>query len=394
MNPVVVTGMGIVSAAGRGLDATTSALRDGRSGLGTLTLFDSPRCGHFPVAEVESTELDRSGQEPRTLALGREALDQALQQAGLDSATRDGAGLSVGTCVAGMPETERAVAAIHAEEPIDESVWGRHECGYTSHALAGEFELGGPVTTLSTACSSSAQAIGGAQEMLGLGALDVMVAGGTDALCRLTLNGFASLLNVSPDGCQPFDVARTGMSLGEGAAFLVFETLAHAKARGAEVLAVLLGHAHSCDAHHATAPHPDGDGAKAAMELALRAAKVLPSEVSYINAHGTGTVENDRAEGRAVRRLFGDRQPLLSSTKRVFGHTLGAAGAIEAVVSILALRGGFAPGTLGLYSADPECEVDLVAETRDAKLDVVLSNSFGFGGNNTSLCFQSAEALE
>ena len=389
MNSVVVTGVGIWTAAGKGIAANRAALEAGRSGLGELTLFDSPRCGHLPVAQV--TDLE---DKPRTVALGREALREALEHAGLTAEfprlglTPDTlrVGLALGTCVGGMPETETAVGQMFEGEKFDEGVWNRHECGFVSHALATEFALTGPVTTVSAACSSSAQAIAHGVDLLEVGAADVMIAGGADALCRLTLNGFASLLNVSAQGCRPFDAERDGMSLGEGAAFLVLERAEAAAGRGATPLAVLAGHGNSCDSHHATAPHPDGLGAEAAMRAALRSAGLPASAVDYVNSHGTGTVENDRAEGRALRRLFGSDVPPVSSTKRIFGHTLGAAGAVEAVASILALRAGFLPGDPGLRTADPACEIQPLRHAVRRSARIVLSNSFGFGGNNSSLC--------
>jgi 3-oxoacyl-(acyl-carrier-protein) synthase len=384
---VVVTGLGILSAVGRGAEATVDALREGRSGLGPLTRFASARCGDLPVAEVSLRELEAEG--PRTVALGRAALTDALASAGLDRSALREAGLAVGTTVGGMPESEVALADLLENRAASEAVWLRHECAYLTDTLADEFGLEGPAHTVSTACSSGAEAIATAASLLRAGEAELMVAGGVDAICRLTLNGFASLLIVDPDGCRPFDRRRSGMSLGEGAAFLVLETDAHALARRARPLARLAGSGNTCDAYHPTAPEPQGSGAEQAMRRALAAAGLEPGVVDYVNAHGTGTEDNDRAEGRALRRLFGAEGPPFSSTKRVFGHTLGAAGAIEAVVSILAMTRGFLPGTPGFGKADPECRVVPLARSRPAQPAVVLSNSFGFGGNNTVLCFMA-----
>jgi len=380
----LVTGLGIVSAAGSGLASTEAALRAGRSGLGPLTLFESPRNGHFPVAE-----LGRELASPRLLELAKPALRQALDAAGLtDGDALARTGLALGTCVGGMPETENAVAEVLADgAPSDREVWSRHGCGYTTAQLARWSELGGPALTLSTACSSGAQAIVAARDVLRSGLADTMVAGGADAICRLTLNGFAALLAMDPDGCKPFDRARAGMSLGEAAAFLVLERESVARRSGKQVFGELAGAGNSCDAFHLTAPEPQGRGAFEAMATALNEAGLEPSEVDYVNAHGTGTQENDRAEGRALAQLFGDDVPAVSSTKRVFGHTLGAAGAVEAVVSLLAMRAGFVPGTSGLEDVDPECVIAPLVETRAAAPRVVLSSSFGFGGNNTVLVF-------
>jgi len=367
---VAITAIGIVSAAGHGVSATVEALREGRSGLGPLTVFDSPRCGGFPVAQVP--HVDR---RPRTIALARIALAEALS--GVDTAR---CGIAVGTTVGGMPESELELPRYYEGEPVqDDTVWRRHELGSVTAELAREFGLRGPRLTVNSACASGAEAIACAAELLIEGEADMMVAGGADALCALTLNGFASLLAVDEQGCRPFDRDREGMSLGEGAAFLVLE-------RGAEApLALLDGWGNSCDAYPPTAPEPEGRGAEAAMRAALGD----DPSVDYINAHGTGTEENDRAESRALRRLFGDSVPPFSSTKRVFGHTLGAAGAIEAVVSILCIHEGFLPANPGFSTPDPECGLAPLQATSDARVRRVLSNSVGFGGTNSVLCFRA-----
>jgi len=363
---VFVTGFGIVSAAGRGAQAHVAALREGRSGLGRLTRFESPRCGHLPVAEVSGLR--------GAIALGAAALESLAPPAD--------AGFALGTTVGGMPETEEAVATLLEGDAIDESVWLRHECGAVTHALAAGAGLEGPALTLSTACSSGAEAIAAAAEMIQTGCVDAMVAGGSDALCRLTLNGFASLLVVDPEGCRPFDRDRAGMSLGEGAAFLLLE-----REPSAPPLARLAGWGNSCDAYHATAPEPDGRGAERALRAALARAGLKPADIDYVNAHGTGTPDNDRAEGRALMRLFDGAPPPVSSTKRIFGHTLGAAGAIEAVVSVLAINHGLLPGNPGFETPDPECGLVPLRNCIDSRPRAVLSSSFGFGGNNTVLCF-------
>jgi len=387
---IVITGLGIMSAAGRGLDATRAALREGRSGLGSLTLFDSTRCGHFPVGEVRAEE--GLAQAPsRTVALALPSLRDAWAQAGLGDGDRAETALCFGTCVGGMPETEEVVGKLVAGEETDargEGVWGRHECGATTAYLARELGLEGPSLTLSTACSSSAQALAAAADLLAAGEARMALAGGVDAICRLTLHGFASLLAMDPEGCRPFDTRRAGMSLGEGAAFCVLEREEDALARGARPLAALAGFANTCDAHHPTAPHPEGEGAQRAMVLALERAGWAPESVDYVNAHGTGTRDNDLAEGHALRRVFAGSVPPFSSTKRTFGHTLAAAGAIETVVSVLALRDGLLPGNPGFGEADPEIGLEPLRETTDATVRRVLSNSFGFGGNNTVLCFE------
>lgn len=387
---IVITGMGAVTAAGIGVESARSALFEGRSLLGPLTHFASPRCGGFPVAEVKTTNPPGTS---RTQSLAALAMREALADARLrplPSALAERTGIVAGTTVGGMLETEEAIAFILAGRSPDAGVWRRHDCGYLTSSLAAEFDVRGPLTTVSTACSSGALAIGTAAEWIRMGAADVVCAGGADALCRLTLNGFASLLAMDEMGCRPFDRDRRGMSLGEGAAFVVLESERHAERRGRTPIAVLAGWSNSCDAHHATAPDPQGRGIETAMRKALDAAKVAPEDIDYINAHGTGTVDNDRAEGAMLRRVF-DRLPPISSTKRVFGHTLAAAGAIEGIACLLAIRHGFVPGNPGFSNADPECGVVPIVRTRLARSRTAVSNSFGFGGNNSILVFTGPE---
>jgi len=257
--------------------------------------------------------------------------------------------------------------------------------------VARRLDVRGPRTTIMTACSSSATAIGYAADRVRLGHVDVALAGGAEGLCRLTYAGFSSLRATSPEPCRPFDAERKGLSLGEGAAILVLESYEHARARGAEILALVAGYGVSADAYHMTAPHPEGDGAARAMRAALADAGLDPSQVDYVNAHGTGTTHNDAAESAAVRRVLGahaERTPL-SSIKSMLGHTLGAAGAIEAVASVLAIARGFIPPTVNLRTPDPAFGLDYVPNTaRNQPVSVVLSNSFAFGGNNTTLAFK------
>jgi 3-oxoacyl-[acyl-carrier-protein] synthase II len=381
---VVITGLGAITAAGAGLASMHRALIAGESGLGPLTRFPSPRCGGLPVAEVSAIQ---GGDGRRTRQLAETAIREALGSAGLPSipehlSTR--AGLVIGTTVGGMPETESAIEAALLGRPVRSGVWRRHECGYLTSSLARKFGFRGPTTTVSTACASGALAIAIAGEWVASGQADLVVAGGTDALCRLTLNGFASLLALDPLGCRPFDRERRGTSLGEGAGFVVVESRGHARGRGALPAARLTGWAHSCDAYHATAPDPSGARAEEAVRGALDAARLRANEIDYINAHGTGTIENDRTEGSMLTRVF-DRPSPVSSTKRIFGHTLGAAGAIEAIVCILAIRHGFVPGNPGFTTPDPECGLIPVSSTFEQRIRHAVSTSFGFGGNNSAL---------
>jgi len=274
-------------------------------------------------------------------------------------------------------------------------------CSTTADAIAARHGLAGPRVTLMTACSSSANAIATGADLLALGRADAVLAGGADALCRLVFGGFNALRALDPAPCRPFDRGRAGLTLGEGAAFVVLEPLARARARGARVHALLLGAGNTMDAHHLTAPAPDGAGAARAMRAALAAAAralgVAPEElaarVGYVNAHGTGTPHNDAAEAAALHAVFGARAAELpvSSSKSQLGHCLSAAGALEAVVTVRALAGGFLPATVGLGEADPACALGHVRVPRAARVDVALSSSFAFGGSNTALVLAGPE---
>jgi 3-oxoacyl-(acyl-carrier-protein) synthase len=334
---IVITGVGIVSALGWNLEDTWSAIEEGRSGLGPLTLFQSERCGRFPVAEVKNDMKLKGGLTTgsRSDHLAVWAARTAFEGAGFGEVPREerrNIGVIIGATTGGMLDTESFLLQMINEGKVDARLLARHECAHATNAVAKRLGLGGFRSTVSTACSSGAMAISMACDVLSMGDASTMLAGGVDTLTRLTLNGFASLLIIAADGCRPFDANRSGMSLGEGAAVLVLEKEESAKKRGTPVLARLAGWASACDAHHMTAPVPDGSGIYRAMLLALERAAIKRSAVSYVNAHGTGTVDNDIAEARAISRLFGDNPPLVSSTKRFFGHTLAAAGALEAVV--------------------------------------------------------------
>ena len=394
---VVVTGTGIVSALGWTLEETWAAIEAGRSGLGPLTLFPAPRCGHLPVGEVRGDVASRSGlpDGSRSDHLAVYAARQAAIQAGIDRQAAiqagidrpgafdpDRAGVVLGALTGGMLLGEEYLEGLLREGAADVAPLRYYECASSADRVAAALELDGFRTTVSTACASGCTAIATACDAIRAGEADLMLAGGVDSLTRLTLNGFASLLIVAPEGCRPFDAARNGMSLGEGAGMLVLEAEEHARARGARILARIEGYAATCDAHHASAPAPNGTGILRAMRLALDAAGMGPDRIDYLNAHGTGTVDNDLAEGQAIEALFGDRPPLLSSTKRFFGHTLAAAGAIEAIVAILALEHQRVPPNLGLDEVDPALRLQPVREVRPARLEVVMSSSLGFGGNN------------
>jgi len=389
---VVVTGMGVVSVAGWTLDETWGAIVEGRSGLGTLTLFESQRCGKLPVGEVTGDPAERSGLPggSRSDHLAVWAARQAWGDAGLAEHRwdTDRGAVVLGALTGGMLFTEEFLTRLRLEGQVDARHLDDRACCNSADRIAEIFGLGGFRTTVSNACASGGSALGLGCDLIEAGEADVVLAGGVDSLNRIVLNGFNSLMLVSPDGCRPFDSERKGMSVGEGAGVLVLESEEHAIQRGARVRAWLAGRGNTCDAYHVSAPQPEGRGLCEAMRLALAGAGLSPSAVDYINAHGTGTADNDPAEARAIRALFGDAAPAVSSTKRFFGHTLAAAGAIEAIVTVLALEHQAIPPNLGLRTVDPKIPLSPVTEYRPAKLDVAMSTSLGFGGNNSAVLFR------
>lgn len=392
---VVITGAGIFSAAGASAGETWEALKTGKSGLSPFSLLPSPRYAGVPAgqlpAELASISGLQRGSRPDHLAViaARQAFKESFPGAALPDPRR--AGVILGACVGGMADSEVYLRRLLLEGVQDTELLHFHECASSADAVAETLGLFGPCETISTACSSGSNAICLAADMILSGEADIMLAGGTDSLSRLTLNGFGSLLLIDPEGCRPFDADRKGMSLGEGAAVLVLESADSARRRNARVLARLSGWANTCDAHHATAPSPDGEGVQRAMRDALRRAGLSPADIHYINAHGTATVENDRAEAAAIKAVFGEPTPPVSSTKRVFGHTFAAAGAIEALVCILALENQALPPSAGLSRPDPACPVRIQRELESVKLSRAMSLSLGFGGNNNCLILERGE---
>lgn len=399
---IAITGAGVIGAFGRGVDALDAALREGREGVGKLTLWKSEL--DFPVGQYNG-DLDADlanvpGQTARIRkrmsrsdALALVASAEAAKQAGLPPEALTGAYLGQSVCGTLTSEAlyveARRRATSGDKSKIDLSGAFVHEGANTLDRMADVFKLRGPTLSYMTACSSAANAIGLAADALRHGRAEIMLAGGADSLSQIAFNGFCSLKVVSPDGPRPFDRDRQGMMVGEGAGMLVLETLDHAKQRDAKVLALLSGYGHSCDAHHLTAPHPEGKGAIAAMREALAMAGVNASDVGYVNAHGTATIDNDKTEARAISEVCGSVP--VSSTKRFTGHTLAAAGGVEAVISLWALTQKKLPMNLGVRTPLEDASLDLVTDTRDAPgLKHVLSNSFGFGGNNAALLLSEA----
>jgi 3-oxoacyl-(acyl-carrier-protein) synthase len=389
----VITGTGIICAAGCGIREVWEAIRQGRSGLDPLTLFALPRYSNHLVGQVrgnvDALAGDVRGSRSDKLAwiAAQEALRRAGWVPGWGGLRPERLGVALGCTVGGMLGTEQFLARLLREHQHRFGPLRFHECASAADLGARHLGARGPCATFSTACSAGAMAMAAAAEWIEAGEADLVLAGGSDSLCRLTLSGFGSLLLLDPNGCRPFDARRTGISLGEGAGMLVLEAEETARARGARILARLSGWGATCDAFHATAPHPEGHGALAAMQGALQRAGLQAGEIDYVSAHGTGTPDNDAMEAKALKRLFGGPLPPVASVKRFFGHTLAASGAIQAVLCVEALQEQALPPNPGFETADPKLGLAPVKEFRAQKLTHLLSNSFGFGGNNVALVF-------
>ena len=385
-----VAAVGIVTAAGRGPEATARALGgDGAAPSAPRTIRSGLESA-YPVFEVpEECFLDPPARLPggrgrRGVRLALLAGGDALR--GLDlPVDRSRFGVVAGATVGGMMHSDDWVEEVARGGP--EKVAARAAIRHlplwdAPRTLAGRMGLEGPCFSVATACTSGAQAIACGAELVSSGTCDAVLAGGVDALSRVTYHGFAALQLLSRSRCSPFDGGRTGLNLGEGAAFLVLAD----ESRVPRPLARLAGWASSADAHHPTAPSPDGGGITEAMRGALDMARRVPDQVDWVHAHGTGTLNNDAVEGAAIARLFGGREVPVSSTKHRFGHTLGAAGAVGAVVAVLAIRDGFIPGNAPVSRPDPSCHVRVVPEGGLRRgVRTVLVNTLGFGGSNCSL---------
>ena len=387
-----VTGLGVVSPFGAGVKAYWAGLAAGACAIRPLTLFEATgfRCGLAgEVPDAAGGSLRRTRADRLALTAAREALDDA----GLDASERRGTALVVGAVGGGMFEAEAWYWARARGERVPGGVSALRTMLPGSHAaaLGHRLRLEGPRQTVVTACSSGAVAVAEAADLVADGVVDVAIAGGVDALTRLCFMGFNALKLLDPEPCRPFDRDRRGMSIGEGAAFLVLEAAEHARARGARVYAELGGHGVTTDAFHVTAPQPDGGGMTRAMQAALAAAGVPATAVGYVNAHGTATPQNDRIEAQAIARVFGEGGVLVSSIKSMIGHAMAASGSLEAVATILALVHELLPPTASLVTPDPEVTFDcLPGVAREAAVECAISNSFGFGGQNVTLLFRRA----
>jgi 3-oxoacyl-[acyl-carrier-protein] synthase-1 len=390
VTPLLLSAYTATTCLGRGLDATRAALRGGRSGLAPCA-FESVRLdtwiGEVAAVDAEKlpealTEYDCRNNRLTQMGLETDCFAERVREV-IARYGRTRVGVFLGTSTAGILQTELAYRRrdpVTGALPADFHYRTTHNSFSLAEFTRDYFGLEGPAMAISTACSSSAKVFAAAARQLELGSIDAAIVGGVDTLCLTTLYGFASLQLTSTRPCRPYDAARDGISIGEGAAFALLERCE----KPATGSVLLLGTGESSDAYHMSSPHPEGLGAKLAMEAALRSAGLSPDAIGYINLHGTSTPANDAAEGKAVGALFGDRVPC-SSTKGATGHTLGAAGALEVVICALALTDGLLPGSPGTENLDPAIPLDYLLQSRAAQPRYALSNSFGFGGSNCSL---------
>ncbi|GHV45448.1 beta-ACP synthase [Bacteroidia bacterium] len=425
MEKIFITGMGIVSAIGNNVAETMQSLQEKRSGISIIKYLKTAHT-EFPVGEVKMSneemmsilQIPENQTITRTSLMGMLAVREALKSAGIKRNTFPKRVTFInGTTVGGMDKSEQFYQDFLKNDTRNAYI-AMHDCGACTEMIADYFSIFTQVSTVSTACSSAANAILLGAELLKSARADIVVAGGSECITKFHLNGFNTLMILDKEKCRPFDATRAGLNLGEGAAYVVMERANSTRITQMQQiftdknkknnpylsvksvlsvcqnkpLAELSGYANTCDAYHQTASSPEGEGAFLAMKQALENAGLQPSDITYINAHGTGTQNNDLSEGVAIQRLFGEKIPPVSSTKAFTGHTTSAAGGVEAVISILALQNNFIPANLNFEHKIDELRFAPYTEKRNTfpkrvTLNHILSNSFGFGGNDTSLVF-------
>jgi 3-oxoacyl-[acyl-carrier-protein] synthase II len=399
---IVITGLGTINALAKNICGFTQALQKGVCGIGPLDLFDTkdfrtknggqiknfiPR--DYIPSQYSLKRMSRADQ------LFFAATLEALRDAGLypiPDELKEEMGVAIGGGSGGLFEAENFYERLMKKGSSRSrfSALSSVYCASSADRIASAFGLAGPKTTFMTACSAGGTALGYARDLLVGNHASIMLAGGVEPMCRITYAAFNALQSVDPDVCRPFDRDRAGLSLGEAAAIMVLEPLDEALARGVNIYAEILGYGISCDSFHMTAPDEKASGAVRSMQAALKDADISLDDIDYINAHGTATPVNDPTETKAIKEVFGRRANAIpvSSTKSMHAHTLGASGALEGIVSVLALQNGFIPPTINYSTQDPQCDLDYVTEgMRKANLRTVLSNSFAFGGNNTTVIF-------
>ncbi len=394
---IFVTGIGIISAIGNNTHEVLNSILHSKHGIDFPKFLNTFHKNEFPVGEVKLSNEELIERLPshqkkpytRTALLGITAALEAVQNTKIEHMSEFRTGLISATSVGGMDQTELFFPSFLTNKNS-----GRlrqiitHDCGDSTEKIADALNIKDYISTISTACSSSANSILLGARLIKNNLLDRVVVGGTDSLTKFTLNGFNSLLILDKTHCRPFDETRTGLNLGEGAGFIVIESEKTVKKNSERIICELKGYGNACDAYHQTASSPDGTGACLAISKALETSNLQPNEIDYINAHGTGTPNNDLSEGKAIEKIFGQHIPKFSSTKSFTGHTLGAAGGIEAVLCALAIKHKLIFPNLNFSEKMKELtispETNLICNT---EVSNVLSNSFGFGGNNTTLIF-------
>jgi len=391
---VHVVGMGLITAIGNSVSESLTYLQNDRSGISALTLFETVH-NNLPVGEVKlsnrqlAEKLDLSADLTRTDLLGTYAAREALQNSRIQNLDKWRTGLISATTVGGMDKSENFFSQF-LNDPrsgkLKEVV--NHSSGNSTEIIADALGITGFVSTVSTACSSSVNSIILAARLIREGILDVVIGGGTDALTKFTLNGFNSLMILDKQPCRPFDANRNGLTLGEGAGFLVMVSDAVLFKEKINSTSIISGYGNANDSFHQTASSPDGRGSFSAMDAALKMSGLSETEIDYINLHGTGTISNDLSEGVAITRLFGDAIPKVSSTKGFTGHTLGASGGIESVFSVMAISEQCIFSNPGFETPMPEHGIEPQRKFESkVKVQHIMSNSFGFGGNCSSIIF-------
>jgi 3-oxoacyl-(acyl-carrier-protein) synthase len=395
--PVFITGLGMITSIGNNLSENLKSLNNGISGIGTMHWLRSAHQAELPVGEVKYSNEELAAISglspglPRTALLSAVASKQALLDAGWDNLHSMRTGFISANTVGGMDKTEKFFKLFSKNESTGKLAdVVHHECGAVTELVADFLGIRHFVSTVSTACSSSANAIFTGDRMIRAGLLDFALVGGADALTLFTLNGFNTLMILDKEPCKPFDENRQGLNLGEGAAYLLLASASGMKLLNKKPYARITGYANANDAFHQTASSPEGTGSYLAMKGALEKAGLKPADIDYINLHGTGTQNNDIAEATAISRIFNPSFPKMSSTKAFTGHTLGASGAVEAVYSVLAIQHGMIFPNLRFRTPMKEFSFQPVtACLTNQQVQHVLSNSFGFGGNCSSLIFSA-----
>ncbi len=395
---VYIAGVGVISAIGNNVEECLHALQNEEAGMNNIKYLKTVHANELPVAEVKlnndelAVKAGLSSKISRTALLSAIAAKEALNDSTITGINNLRTGFISANTVGGIDKTENFYHDYFKEnKPGNLHDVVNHECGSITELVAGHLNINAYTTTISTACSSSASSIMHAARLIKAGMLDAAIAGGVDALTKFTLNGFNTLLILDTAFCKPFDENRNGLNLGEGAGYVVLVSEKIAAQLKREMYCELKGYANANDAYHQTASSPEGNGSFLAMQQALQKANLQPDDIDYINLHGTGTQNNDGAEGTAIERLFNPAYPKMSSTKSFTGHTLGASGGIEAVFSALSVKHNYVYPNLRLQT--PIKDFPFSAERnflKDQRINNVLSNSFGFGGNCTSLIFSKA----